>query len=656
MIPSLSNHLWQSTLFAAVAGLLTIALRKNRAQARYWLWLSASLKFLIPFSLLLDLGNHLGSHLQWTPAAQKMAATPAIALTTEQIAEPFPETALVTSTPARSDWTPFAILGIWTCGFAAIALIRFRGWLRIRAAVRASVPIEIPASVPASVRIRSAPGLLEPGVVGWLRPILLLPAGIAERLTPPQLDAVLAHELCHVNRRDNLFASIHMLVEAMFWFHPLVWWIGARLVEERERACDEEVLILGSEPRVYAEAIVTVCKAYAESPLVCVSGVTGSNIKKRIEAIMSNRIVVGLNFATKAALTVAGIAAVAAPIAIGILNAPTAQAQSRVQSSAARPSFEVASIRTCKPGDSVTTGRGGSGRGGGAGEISGASPGRLHVRCETVANLIRWAYLLFPDDLSPNDKPWPNLGSGPKIPPVSSRLLDEPLQGSPAWVNSEKFTIEAETDDPVANGPLAEHGAERGIQGGTPAARIMEGPMLRTLLEDRFNLKIHHQTKEVPVYELTVAKGGPKLRPSQPGSCIPWSPRDPDHPLPPPTPGQLASVSAMACGLFIGSGNGIDVNGIAVARLCWELSRVVVGILDRDCVDKTGIAGVYDFHFDIPQEPTPAEVAPGSQPRDPADLLAAIQASLQKAGLKLEAAKGTGDFLVIDHIERPSEN
>ena len=82
---------------------------------------------------------------------------------------------------------------------------------------------------------------------------------------------------------------------------------------------------------------------------------------------MTNRIVVGLNFATKAALTVAGIAAVAAPIAIGILNAPTAQAQSRVQSSAARPSFEVASIRTCKPGDSVTTGRGGSGRGGGAG-------------------------------------------------------------------------------------------------------------------------------------------------------------------------------------------------------------------------------------------------------------------------------------------------
>jgi uncharacterized protein (TIGR03435 family) len=102
------------------------------------------------------------------------------------------------------------------------------------------------------------------------------------------------------------------------------------------------------------------------------------------------------------------------------------------------------------------------------------------------------------------------------------------------------------------------------------------------------------------------------------------------------------------------------VNGITVARLCWELSRVVLGILDRDCVDKTGIAGVYDFHFDIqpqpaPPEPPPAEVAPG-QTSDPAGFRAAIEASLQKAGLKLEAAKSTGDFLVIDHIERPSEN
>jgi beta-lactamase regulating signal transducer with metallopeptidase domain len=140
-----------------------------------------------------------------------------------QLTQPFPDTVpLAPSSGGARDWSAIAILGVWVCGFSGVALIRFRGWLRIRAAVRASIPINIPATV----EVRSCPGLLEPGVVGLLRPILLLPAGIAERLTLPQLETVLAHELCHVRRRDNLLASIHMIVEAVFWFYPLVWWIG----------------------------------------------------------------------------------------------------------------------------------------------------------------------------------------------------------------------------------------------------------------------------------------------------------------------------------------------------------------------------------------------------------------------------------------------
>jgi len=74
MIGELINHLWQSTLFAAAAGLLTVAFPKNRAQVRHWLWFSASFKFLVPFALLMT----LGSHLQWAPLARKIAiAAPA---------------------------------------------------------------------------------------------------------------------------------------------------------------------------------------------------------------------------------------------------------------------------------------------------------------------------------------------------------------------------------------------------------------------------------------------------------------------------------------------------------------------------------------------------------------------------------------------------
>jgi beta-lactamase regulating signal transducer with metallopeptidase domain len=331
MISPLVTHLWQSTIFAVVAGALTLAFRKNRAHVRYWLWLSASLKFFIPFALLIGFGSRLG----WEPVAQKIA-TPAVSYAVEYVAQPFPATLTLTSSPVPRDWAPLVtaiITGLWVAGFLVIAFMRLRLWLRIRAAVRGSVPL----SIPSSVEIRSAAGLLEPGVVGLWRPTLLLPEGIMERLTASELEAVIAHELCHVRRRDNLFASIHMVAEALFWFHPLVWWIGARLLEERERACDESVLSLGNQPRVYADAILNVCKLYTESPLVCVSGVTGSDIKRRIEAIMKNRIGLKLNGAKKLLLAAAGVAALAGPVAVGVLIAvghlPAIHAQSPVAQS-----------------------------------------------------------------------------------------------------------------------------------------------------------------------------------------------------------------------------------------------------------------------------------------------------------------------------------
>ncbi len=83
-----------------------------------------------------------------------------------------------------------------------------------------------------------------------------------------------------------MIATIHMAVRAIFWFHPLMWWIGARLVDERERACDEAVVRRGCKLHIYAERILMVCKLYMSSPLACVSGVTGSNLKTRIESIM----------------------------------------------------------------------------------------------------------------------------------------------------------------------------------------------------------------------------------------------------------------------------------------------------------------------------------------------------------------------------------
>src|SRR5580658_5555671 len=295
MIDALTAHLWQSTIFAGTAALLTRAFRVNRAQVRYWLWIGASFKFLIPFALLTTLGSHIQ---MWAPPVHKIAAAaPVISYATEYISQPlFPQGPLpVPRDSSPAPWTNLAILSVWMCGFAALTLMRLKKWWHIRLVVRASASIAISAPIEA----RSSPGLLEPGVVGLIRPLLMLPQGIAERLTSLEMDAILAHELCHVRRRDNLLAFIHMIVETIFWFHPLVWWIGARLLEERERACDEDVLSRGNQPDVYAEAILNVCKLYASTRLACVSGVTGANLKRRIEAIMINRTREKLNRAKK---------------------------------------------------------------------------------------------------------------------------------------------------------------------------------------------------------------------------------------------------------------------------------------------------------------------------------------------------------------------
>ena len=314
----IANHLWQSTLFAVVAGLLTLALRKNAAKTRYWLWLVASVKFLVPFSIVVMVGSHFGR--------ATTGVTAPVTFVIEQISQPFGapvRDAIVPAPQAPStNIIPAIIWAIWAVGFVFVVCSWWRRSRSIREALAAASPLDLPFAI----RVMSSPAILGPGVFGIWRPVLLLPEGITSHLTAAEMDAILAHELCHVRRRDNLATVAHMSVEALFWFHPLVWWLGARLMEERENACDEEVLRSGSEPEVYAEGILKICELYLAPPLPCVSGVTVSNLKKRIEVIMSNQPVLGLNFARKITLAVAGVAAVAAPIVVGVVNAPVARA------------------------------------------------------------------------------------------------------------------------------------------------------------------------------------------------------------------------------------------------------------------------------------------------------------------------------------------
>ena len=132
---------------------------------------------------------------------------------------------------------------------------------------------------------------------------------------------------------------------------------------------------------------------------------------------------------------------------------------------AANPRFEVASVRLCRA-DAASPHRGDSKNGG-----RGASPVSLRLNCQTVMSLIQWAYVNF---------------AGDRFDPLASI----PITGGPAWIDSDLFEINAKADAPRSWGTL-------------------NGLMLRTLLEDRFKLKIRRETRGAPVYALTIAKGGP---------------------------------------------------------------------------------------------------------------------------------------------------
>jgi uncharacterized protein (TIGR03435 family) len=278
------------------------------------------------------------------------------------------------------------------------------------------------------------------------------------------------------------------------------------------------------------------------------------------------------------------------------------------QSVAPIPKFEAVSIKPCSLKSS------------GIGRMT-VSPGRFTMNCRTVSDLIRQSYITFA---------YGSVLNLPANPP--------PIEKGPTWISTDLYTIEAKAE-------------------GTPDQGTMFGAMMRALLGDRFQLKLHSEAREVPVYDLTVAKSGAKLQPAHEGACRPL---DVDHPPPPPVPGQPLQL---ICGIARITPDGFDVRGVTMA----ELGRALR--LDRPVIDKTGVAGTFDFpllsaaNLQGAPPPPPPPPPPGSAPMpqassmaDAVDTFVAIQSTLQKFGLKLESAKGPGEFLVIDHIERPSEN
>lgn len=266
---------------------------------------------------------------------------------------------------------------------------------------------------------------------------------------------------------------------------------------------------------------------------------------------------------------------------------------------APRPEFEVASVKPCRDTDTFN---GGS-----------SSPGRFTISCLPVMTLISMAYIEF--------------GSGRRD-PFSTTVIE----GAPAWIGMSESASNWYAVDARAVGAASEE--------------IMRGPMMQALLEDRFKLKVHRETRNVRIYALTVNKGGAKLKPFD-GSC---TQRDYTKAQAQADDGQKALCAGSS--LTRGGQTTMDLHGISMAAFADTLGSGLErrGIIDGPIIDRTGLTGRFDFHLEFSSSANPAAVSSADGPDTVFNVLQ------DRLGLKLEPSTGPREFIVIDHIERASEN
>lgn len=594
---AIADHIWQSTLFALCAALCAMLVRRGPARFRFFVWLTASLKFVVPFSLLIALGNRF-ARIHSTASGPLQ---PQVFYQMDVASQPFSFSAIKLDSPTRPDvhlhlftWDhiPLFLGMLWAVG-VFIVLVRWAvEWLRIATILRrAQTPIAGPELATlhlltdSDLPLRLTGALVEPGVFGIVRPVLVWPRDLTPRLSAEQMQAIMLHELEHVRRKDNATAALQMCITAVFWFHPVIWWLQSRLIAERERACDEAVLASGREAATYAESILCACEFSVTTSLACASGVTGSHIEERIRRIMSYKSFL-LTRTRKMLFGALSLAAITSPIIFGVFDAPRITA-AVVQDAnpISNPQFDVVAIKPSQPYDQR--------RG------LNFNPGTMTVRNLPMKDVIKFAYDLKSD----------------------SQLL-----GAPDWVNTERFTIEA-TEDEALTVSLQKLPLEDRI--------VVFRKLVRQMLADRFHIATSTRSTDLPIYALVVAKGGPKVKP-----------------VPPATSAETQESHGWRMhgpGIVEGSGVTMDLLANIISRMPEADERVVV--------DKTNLRGIYDWtlHW-TPQSLMPSDNSSNAETHAAESGPTLFTALQEQLGLKLVSQKGSVEALVIDHIERPTAN
>jgi beta-lactamase regulating signal transducer with metallopeptidase domain len=343
------HSLWQGAVISLLLAAALTSLRNRSPQARYlaaliamsallasaaatFEWVSARTETRAHPLSTLDDGNHNGQ-----PAFERLDSTTPIGRQAEFAPHP------MSSAPSATAWIEPALPLIavsWAAGVLLFSCWNLGGWIaaqRLRA-IRVQPADHSLASLTQTlagrlglrrpVRVLISLVAQTPMVIGWLRPVLLIPAALLTGLTSKQIEGILAHELAHIRRHDYAINLLQVLAETLLFYHPAVWWISRRVRLERERCCDEIAVALIEDRYLYAESLAALEELRLGSRLALAArGSGGGQLLDRIKSILRRDD--QAPFGAARLIVSTALLLLVATIPISLLKAdPTASAQS----------------------------------------------------------------------------------------------------------------------------------------------------------------------------------------------------------------------------------------------------------------------------------------------------------------------------------------
>ena len=493
---------------------------------------------------------------------------------------------------------PWVVM-VWLAGAVAFWVRLAGGWVvaaRMRSTqVRRAPPEwqEILRKLGARIRLSRPVGLLVsalvqvPTVVGWLRPVVLVPVGALAGLPAEYMEALLLHELAHIRRHDYLFNILQSVAEALLFYHPAVWWVSGQIRAERELCCDDVAVAASGDALIYARALAQL-EAYRPAHFSAAVAANGGSLSHRIARLLGQPL--GQSRPSVGSGLGPGVLAVAFLL--------IAAAYGLFGQSGAHPAFQSVSIKRNTSNWSERF----------------QHPMGMAGLNSSLMLLIRFAYAV-------HDSPY----QGHTLPLPASQVV-----GGPSWIDSEGYDIEAKS----------------GANTDPKQIRLM----WQTLLADRFKLRLHRETRELPVYVLTAAKNGFKLpAPPKGVGCVSFLPGTKPHHV----PGKVDC--GYVAGPFLGAARGeLRIQGSKVHMA--DLVKELASVLDRPVSDKTGFTSEFDLNLSF----TPDEALRGfpidSKLPTNSNLPNIFAALEEQLGLTLVPGKGPVEVLVIDQADRPATN